>query len=144
MVSFLRISERIGNFRFWRLVVNFWTIVFFAAIIYDFFTHNFLTDSQVMIGIAGIYCAALAIYSAEKEFRRWHDMHNSMHPGELYTIIWTVFIVLIIIAQAFYYGPNHPEYHLPHEVAGSYIAVISILAITRESKNLYKKKGKKS
>jgi hypothetical protein len=32
------------------------------------------------------------------------------------------------------------SYHLPAEVSASYIAVISILAITRESKNFYKKR----
>lgn len=134
-----RISERLGKFRFWYVVVNFWTLVFFGAIVYDFFTENFLAESDIMIAVAAIYCGALAIYSAEKEFRRWHNMHSSMHPGELYALIWTVFVLLLIMAQAFFHFP----YHMPPEVSASYIAVISILAITRESKNLHKKKGSK-
>jgi hypothetical protein len=89
-----------------------------------------------MIAIAAIYCASLAIYSAEKEFRRWHHMHKSMHPGEFYALIWTVFIILFISTQAYLHLP----YKMPAEVSASYIAVISILAITRESKNLYKKR----
>lgn len=87
MKSYLRLSEQVGSFKFWSRIVNFWTFVFFTAIIYDFFTENFLNDSGIMITIAGIYCASLAIYSAEKEFRRWRHMHNSIHPGEVYAII---------------------------------------------------------
>jgi hypothetical protein len=139
MKALQRISERLTNFRSWRLAVDFWTGVFFAAIIYDFFRENFIADSQIMIAIATIYVAILAFYSAEKEFRRWHHMHTSMHPGEAYVLIWTVFIVLLISAQAFL----HLDYHMPPEVSASYIAVVSILALTRESKNWYKKKDKK-
>jgi uncharacterized membrane protein YhaH (DUF805 family) len=136
MKSILRFSERVGNFRFWYTIVNFWTFVFFAAIIYDFLNANVLAESEVILAISGIYCAALAIYSAEKEFRRWHDMHASIHPGELYAVVWTIFILVLIGAHLFYHYP----YHMPIEVSASYIAVISILAITRESKNLHKKK----
>jgi uncharacterized membrane protein YhaH (DUF805 family) len=139
MKAFLRFSEKIGNFKFWFRVVNFWTFVFLAAIVYDFMVDNMLMESDILIAIAGIYCAALAIYSAEKEFRRWHNMHNSMHPGEAYALIWTIFIIGLITAQAIF----HHHYRMPAEVSASYIAVISILALTRESKNLYKKKGRK-
>src|SRR4051812_20247301 len=117
MKVLLKASEKIGNFRFWRLVVNFWTGVFFTAIVYDFFVENVFAESDIMIAIAAIYCASLAIYSAEKEFRRWHHMHDSMHPGELYVIVWTIFIILLIAAQA----AIHPHYHMPPEVSASYI-----------------------
>jgi len=90
------------------------------------------------LAIASIYGAALAIYSAEKEFRRWHHMHTSIHPGEFYLIVWTILVLLIIIGNVFLKLP----YHMPIEVSASYIAVISILALTRESKNYYKKKNK--
>jgi len=136
MKALLHISDRIGNFRFWRLVVNFWTGIFFMAIVYDFFMDNIFAHSDVMIAVAAIYCASLALYSAEKEFRRWHHMHSSMHPGEVYVIIWTIFIIFLITSQAVF----HPDYRMPPEVSASYIAVISILALTRESKNMYKRK----
>lgn len=133
--SFLQKS---GSFRVWRVVVNFWSFVFFAAIIYDFFNDNMLSENEILLAIAGIYAAALAIYSAEKEFRRWHHMHDGMHPGEIYAVMWTFLIMFII-----FYDVVHPSaYHMPPEVSASYIAVISILAITRESKNFYKKKRK--
>lgn len=131
-------SDKIGNFRFWRLVVNFWTGVFFTVILYDFFVDNVFAQSDILVAIAAIYCASLAIYSAEKEFRRWHHMHDSIHPGEMYVIIWTIFIIFLIVAEAVI----ESEYHMPTEVSASYIAVISILALTRESKNMYAKKGK--
>ena len=123
----------------WRHMVNFWTLIFFAAILYDFYTANELADSNILLALAGIYGATLAIYSAEKEFRRWHDMHASIHPGEVYIIVWTVLVLYLIVADIIF----HPSYHMPVEVSGSYIAVIGILAITRESKNYYRKRRRK-
>ncbi len=131
--------KNLGSFNGWRIIVNFWTFIFFAAILYDFFNKNILSDDDVLLAIAGIYAAALAIYSAEKEFRRWHHMHKSIHPGEMYSIIWTVLILFLIAGTAIYKVP----YHMPAEVSASYIAMISILAITRESKNFYKRRDKK-
>jgi uncharacterized membrane protein YhaH (DUF805 family) len=133
--------DKVGSFKIWRTMVNVWTMIFFAAIVYDFYNESILSHSEVLLAIAAIYTAFLAIYSAEKEFRRWHHMHKSMHPGELYAILWTILILALIVGDAFY----NPSYHLPAEVSASYIGVIGILAITRESKNYYKrKKGSKS
>ena len=131
--------HRLGTFNVWRNVVNFWSIIFFIAIIYDFFNDNILANNQILLGISAIYAAALAIYSAEKEFRRWHNMHEGVHPGEMYAMVWTGLVVFIIIAAVVTRVP----YHMPIEVSASYIAVLTILALTRESKNFYKRrKGK--
>lgn len=138
MAFILNLSERVGKFGFWRGLVNFWTVVFFAAIVYDFLHGNVLDENHVILTVAGIYCASLAIYSAEKEFRRWRKVHQGFHPGELYAILWTILIVGLIAAQAL----TDIEYKMPPEVSASYIAVISILAITRESKMAYRKKGR--
>jgi uncharacterized membrane protein YhaH (DUF805 family) len=131
-------AKTVGTFKFWRRVTDAWTILFFAGIIYDFFNSNILSNDNTLLALAAIYTASLAIYSAEKEFRRWHDLHSSMHPGEAYAVVWSALIVFLIIGALF----NH-TYHVPVEVSASYIAVISILAITRESKNFYRKKGKR-
>ena len=131
--------QKAGSFSMWRKIVNFWSFVFFAAIVYDFFNHNILADNEFILALAGIYAASLAIYSAEKEFRRWHHMHSSIHPGEVYAILWTALIIFLIVGSVVYHVP----YHMPVEVSASYIAVITILAITRESKNTYKKKLKR-
>jgi heme/copper-type cytochrome/quinol oxidase subunit 4 len=133
-MKYLRL-QKAGSFKLWRHMVNFWTVVFFAAIAYDFWKDNILSRSETLLAIAAIYTALLAIYSAEKEFRRWHHMHSSMHPGEVYAILWTLLIIALVVGDAFY----NPSYHLPAEISASYIAVIGILAITRESKNFYKR-----
>ena len=138
MFNYLKKISRVGSFGAWRILVNFWTLIFFAAIVYDFFNANVLAENEIILALASIYCAALAIYSAEKEFRRWHHMHDSIHPGEFYLIVWTILVLLIIIGNIFLKLP----YRMPIEVSASYIAVISILALTRESKNYYKKRNK--
>jgi len=118
----------------WRNLTKFWTIVFFAAIIYDFITHNSLDSSNLLLPIAVIYDAILAIYSAEKEFKRWHDCHETIHPGELYVILWTILIFGLLVLAAIF----HQSYHVPAEVSSSYVVVIGILAITKESKHFYR------
>ena len=140
MKEIIHVIQKLGSFNSWRRIVNFWTIIFFAAIVYDFFNENILSKSELLLAIAGIYAATLAVYSAEKEFRRWHHMHASIHPGEMYAILWTILIFFLIIGAVFYHIP----YHMPSEVSASYIAMIGILAITRESKNFYKKRNRQN
>src|SRR5258708_5026655 len=103
----MTIIDRIGSFRSRRHIVNFWTLIFFAAIVYDFFHDNVLSKNEILIAIAGVYAAMLAIYSAEKEFRRWHHAHKSIHPGELYSILWTILILFLIIGAVFYNADYH-------------------------------------
>ena len=119
--------------------MNIWTFIFFAAIIYDFFHDNILSKNEILLAIAAVYTALLAIYSAEKEFRRWHDAHNSVHPGEIYSILWTILVLGLIFGAIFY----NMSYHIPSEVSASYIGVIGILAITRESRNFYRHRKKR-
>jgi hypothetical protein len=132
--------EKLGGFGSWRYIVNFWTFVFFIAIVYDFFNENLLSESEILLAVAGIYAATLAVYSAENEFRRWHHMHASIHPGEMYVILWTILMAFLISGAVFFDVP----YHMPSEVSASYIGMIGILAITRESKNFYKRRNKKT
>jgi len=118
----------------WRKLTIFWTVVFFAAIIYDFATQNSLDSTNLLLPIAVIYDAVLAIYSAEKEFKRWHDHHKTIHPGEMYVILWTILIFgLLAVAVIF-----HESYHVPAEVSASYVVAVGILAITKESKYFYR------
>ncbi len=128
--------QKMGTLPTWRRLVNFWSVIFFLSIAYDFFTENSLSHNEALLAIAGIYGAALAIYSAEKEFRRWHDMHSSIHPGELYVILWTIIVAALVVGNALY----EPTYHIPAEVSATYIGVIGILALTRESRTRYKRK----
>ncbi|MBX4189117.1 hypothetical protein KW785_00810, partial [Candidatus Parcubacteria bacterium] len=82
---------------FWRYLLNFWTIVLFAFIIADFIKDNAL--AAILSPLAVIYAGLLAIYSAEKEFERWHFYHLGRHPGEIYVIVWTVLIVGLFVAE---------------------------------------------
>jgi uncharacterized membrane protein YhaH (DUF805 family) len=118
----------------WRHLTNFWTIVFFIAIVYDFITDNAL-DHDIILIISVLYGSALAIYSAEKEFKRWHDSHKTLHPGELYVILWTLLVFGLLIVNIFL----EKHYEIPAEVRATYVVVIGILALTKESKHLYKR-----
>jgi hypothetical protein len=120
---------------FWRNLTNVWTVIFFAGIVYDFITHNSLDKTEILLPIAVIYDAVLAVYSAEKEFKRWHDCHDTIHPGELYIILWTVLVFGLLAVSIF----DHYEYHIPPVVSASYIVAVGVLAITKESKHFYKR-----
>lgn len=124
---------------FWRYLTNFWTLVFFGCIIVDFIYNNYLDERGVILTVAAIYGAVLAIYSTDKEFKRWSHNHSTVHPGEVYIIIWTLLIFSIVIIDII----NDKPYHIPPEVSSAYILVIGVLAVTKESKRLYKsnKKG---
>ncbi len=81
-----------------------------------------------------IYIGILTIYVNDKKFECWYHNHNRKHPGEIFVIIWTVLIIFLALA-AFITGR---PYHLPAAVVSSYIAVLTLLAITRKSKQTYK------
>jgi hypothetical protein len=122
---------------FWRYVVNIWSLLLFAVVICDFIYNNMFID--IVGPLAAIYTAALAIYSTEKEFKRWRDYYTDAHPGELYVIVWTLIVGSILILDATLSKP----YRMPQEVISAYIVVLGILAVTKNSKFLYKKKKRK-
>lgn len=132
-------DDKLMNVKVWRYLVNFWALVLYVAIIADFFQRNGL--SEFLGPISAIYIAALAIYSAQKEFERWHDYNIGRHPGEVYVFIWTLLIILLLVLEIIYHG----SYKLPNEVFTTYIVVIGVLAITKRSKKNYRiaKKGNK-
>ncbi|MDD2681060.1 MAG: hypothetical protein PHE20_03090 [Patescibacteria group bacterium] len=129
-----------NEFRFWRGLINIWSILFFTLIISDFLYAN--AYAAALNAIATIYVSILAIYVSNKEFERWYDRHQESHPGEVFVIMWTG-IVISLLALDFIYGA---AYELPSAVISAYIAVLTILVITRKSKELYglqKKKQRK-
>jgi len=76
-----------NEFRFWRGLVNVWSLLFFTLIIFDFFSAN--AYAAALNAIATIYVSILAIYVSNKEFERWYDRHQESHPGEVFVIMWT-------------------------------------------------------
>lgn len=121
------------NFGFWRKLINFWSFLFFAVIIIDFINNNAYED--ILNTISVIYIGILAIYVSNKEFERWYDRHEGNHPGEIFVIIWSVLVAGLFILDLLY-----GKYSLPSAVVSAYIAVLTILVITRKSKELYKLK----
>lgn len=123
------------NSNLWRYLLNTWTILYYALIISDYFKNNSL---HVFIEpVSAIYLAVLAVYTSQKEFKRWHNYSIGFRPGEKYVIVWTVLIIVLFILDA-----TNLSYVLPSEVFTSYLVVIGILAITRSSKNSYLKTHK--
>ncbi len=119
------------TFNIWRYLINSWTIVFFLIIIYDFLTNN--SAINLLNIVAMIYIGVLTVYVSDKEFERWYNNHHRQHPGEIFVIIWTILIIsLVVIDYAL-----QMSYHLPAAVVSSYIAVLTLLAITRKSKQIY-------
>lgn len=120
-----------NDFNFWRYLINFWSVLFFVFIILDFFQRN--AYGELLNVLAAIYISALAIYVSNKEFERWYDKHYSRHPGEIFVIIWSVIVLGLFILSFIF----RDEYQMPTSVISSYIAVLTLLAVTRKSKELY-------
>lgn len=125
-----------SNPRFFRYLTDFWALAAYLAVIYDFFTNNSLEDIRDILAI--IYIAVLVIYAGDKEFERWHETYNGRHPGEIFVIGWTILIFAIIVLDFIF----AKSYKLPSEVISTYIAVLSILAITKKSKSFYEQHEK--
>jgi hypothetical protein len=130
-------DNKLLNATFLRYLVNFWTLVFYVAVIWDFFTRNGFTE--VLGPICAIYIALLATYTTEKEFERWHDYNIGRHPGEFYVISWTIIIISLFLLQIIY----HETYEIPETVFTAYVVVLGILAITKRSKKNYRTAKKK-
>ena len=117
--------------RIWRLVADFWTLAAFAVIIEDFRVGGGLEN---LIGpIMALYVVVLAIFSAEKEFERWHLFNSGRHRGEVYVFAWTVVIFGIFLTTYL----THSKYKMSPEIFSTYVVVLGILAITRRSKQIF-------
>ena len=126
-----------NDFKFWRKLIIAWTIIFFLMIITDLIFGNGYED--ILNAVSTIYIGILAIYVSNKEFERWYDKHEESHPGEIFVIFWSGLIISLFIID-FACGEY---YKIPNSVISSYIAVLTILVITRKSKELYKLKHRK-
>ena len=112
-------------------MTNFWTVVAFSLILENYRQGGGL--SHLIGPVLAIYVAILAIFSAEKEFERWHWYNKTRHVGELYVVFWTLLIILII-TMTYISGSS---YRLESEIFSTYIVVLGILAVTRKSKQIF-------
>jgi len=125
------------EFPIWRYLANFWTIAIYLFAIFDFATNN---AYQELIGpLSAVYIASLAIYTGGKEFDRWSHEHQDKRPGEIFVWAWTILFIVILALDIIFAR----AYRMPGELVSTYIAVLSILAITQKSKNLYSVKREK-
>ncbi len=129
-----KIVSRFNKTSLWWYLTSFWTIIVFVAIGWDFYENNGFANFTTPLLV--LYIALLAIYAGDKEFERWHHLHRSTHPGELFVIAWTILIAVLFVLTIILDKP----YKISGEIISAYIAVLSILAITRRSKSLYRRK----
>lgn len=125
------------DFEFWRYLINGWSMLFFTVIVYDFLSGNSCTDLLNVVSM--VYIGVLAVYVSNKEFERWYHRHHHQHPGEIFVVAWSALVAVLIITDFIAQTP----YHLPGSVVSSYIAVLTILAITRKSKQTYQARYQK-
>lgn len=119
----------------WRILVNFWSMIFFIAIFYDFLTYNYLNG--LLNVISTIYVAILMIYVGDKEFERWYAKKQGTNPGEIFVFIWTGLMISLLIMDLL----KAENYHVPDCVVNSYVSVLTILVITKKSKQVYQRKN---
>jgi len=131
------IKKVLKNFVFWKYLTTLWTITYFVFIVFDFFLNNLWSGYLDVLGF--VYIGTLAIYVGNKEFERWYHKHMKKHPGETFVIIWTALILILLLATIITKKP----YRIPNVVISSYVAVLTILAITEKSKALFRNKGRR-
>ena len=109
-----------------------WTAVFMLFIVADFFVqgrYEFLTAP-----FSAVYVSILGLYVGTKEFGRWHAEQRGRHPGELFVIAWTVIILSLFVISLIW----NDTYKVSSETVAVYIMVLSVFAITQQSKAMYR------
>ncbi len=121
--------------RVWQILTNLWTFATMGFFVVNFFSGDRYSTSSTAIAI--IYTAILGIYASAKEFDRWQNSHSGKRLGELFVVLWTALMLFFIITATISYG----KYRIPSEFSATYIAVLSIFALTQKSKHMHKKRG---
>lgn len=123
-----------SNDKIWRQLSNLWTFAAMGFFMFDFFTLDKFSGYAAAVSI--IYISILGIYAGTKEFDRWQDSHFSKRKGEFFVILWTILILFFIITAIVSGG----KYKMPSEFTATYIALLSIFALTQRSKFLHNQK----
>ncbi|MEK7138116.1 MAG: hypothetical protein AAB787_01265 [Patescibacteria group bacterium] len=128
---------KIQDSRIWRLITDFWTVIFLIFIIINFASAD---RYEYLIGpFSALYIGVLTLYVGSKEFDRWYEVYNARHPGEIFVYAWSLVVFGLFIASLFL----EERYKIPSEVVACYVAVLSIFAITQKSKHVHDAKKKK-
>ncbi|MCX6785097.1 MAG: hypothetical protein NTV81_04190 [Candidatus Komeilibacteria bacterium] len=118
-----------------RYLAGFWgwlTIFLFVA--------DFIKSDQykiIVTSAAVIYATILAMYAGSKEYQRWsrHHIFESRYFGEVYVVAWTLVMAAFVLIAAF----SGNKYRVPGEFPATYLMVVSIFILSRESKVLQKR-----
>ena len=130
-------KKTVARKKFWRFLADFWAIATMALFVFEIFV---MKKSDTIANLASIvYIAILGVYAGKKEFYRWRQQHYlSLHWGEVFVVYWTG-LMLVTFVFSIWNGLR-----LPEGLTATYVAVISIFALTKKSKSLYyKKKSRK-
>jgi len=123
-----KIFDQSGSY--WRILSHIWMIISFAVFVVAIFYPQLDNLAGV---IAIIYVAILSIYAGTKECNRWTHYHHSRHSGEMAVILWTLFLIGIVITNLLLRG----YFEIPGALIPVYTGVLAIFAITQRSKHLF-------
>lgn len=118
----------------WRLLTQLWTVTYLAFLILNFFAQN--KYEYLASPFSALYVGILALFVGTKEFSRWYEGQENNRHGEWFVATFSV-IVFFLVGGALVLGER---YRVQTDVAATYIAVLTIFAISRQSKELHKKK----
>lgn len=120
--------------RILRLFLNVWTFMVLPFIVLNFYSRN--AYAYLVVPTAVLYTGLLALYVGTKEFERWYELHHGRHPGDWFVIVWTAVMVVLFASSV---ALGH-EYELHSDVVAIYVAVLTLYAFTRQSKELHRRK----
>ena len=124
--------KRLGQeLSFWKILSNIWGSIAAICFLLTFF--NVYDLSHLLANVTIIYVSILSIFTGLKELSRWKNKQFlSRYHGEVFIILWTVLMLLFILLSAY----NENGYQMSTEFTATYLSVLGIFAISRQSKNL--------
>lgn len=127
-------SRQMNTNKIWRYLTNAWAILTALFFLLDFF--HFADLDQALGSVAVIYISLLSLYTALKEYSRWHEpKFVSRFHGEAYVAAWTLIMIIFVIGAALY-----PDFfHVPGEYTATYLSIMGIFALSTQSKKLKNK-----
>jgi len=118
-----------------KILVNLLGIILIIIFIIDLFGGKM---GFIMNPVATLYISLLSIYASNKEFNRWKEKYKSKYSGELFVYVWTIIIFASILISLFSKG----KFIIADSIITTYIAIITIFAITKQSKKLFEEENK--
>lgn len=129
--NFLNAFSKIIPAPLWRGIIHVWSVAAMLIFAYEFSNGN--PRPEITVDLSIIYIIVLTVYVGTKEFRRWSNSRLTRRYGELYVLAWTVMMLIFMILTAI-----NKNLHISPDLAATYIAVISLFAVARESKRIYR------